>query len=64
MKLTEGWNNLDTSVKQYVWNNKKKKKAKELKVSCGEPVTSFKLSEEELEEYLKGIHSRPVVRRK
>ena len=64
MKLTEGWNNLDTSVKQYVWNNKKKKKAKELKVSCGEPVTSFKLSKEELEEYLKGIHSRPVIRRK
>lgn len=63
MKLTEGWNNLDTTVKQYSWN-RKKKKAKEVNVPCGEPVTSFKLSKEELDEYLKGIHSRPVVRRK
>lgn len=61
MALTEGWNNLDTDTKVYNW---KKKGKKQEKSKCGEPVTIYNLNEKELEEYLKDIENRSVVRRK
>lgn len=57
MRLTEGWNSLDTDKKIYKWERKGKKKKN---TSDNGSVTTYKLSKKEMDEYLKDIDTRGV----